>query len=594
MPVAPQVMVESGQPPDKPAVLYIRRAPTATLPISVSVTVEIYGPDGRPQKLPSILEVRLEEDYNAWWRHFWDLVFGPTTPMLALAAALVGFGWQWWQEGTKRKQAQLDEIEHIRTLPSQGKLEEAKLKLQEVTSKYSRESGLRSELDKTRKHVRLAQINLIREVLAATEPYEAYCQCQDLKKLREDENWTDPELIASLEGVEAAIQHKPLSPPELWPDKAQRRDSPAITAWIESGKDLRFNPFGPERAEEDPLLPQLFVKPPGWDAMKALEPTVIFGASGSGRTAALLLLAHTCMTTALGLDHIGGQVDTFPVRLALFPEGKPDEAAVTCWRMLTSALVQAVLDFLARNPQTFAETPYRQRRALTRLFAMHKHRLGDLAAYLSGVGLDRPVAMHLAENIQQGAQGTRPPSLTDEAELLATMAEARLSSFQQYYFLVEVPDEASTRFQPEEIVPHLKSLMQIMGPLAARKIYLKLFTPENARGPLGPLPSQASEVRLLWEPQALLEMLEWRVQQAGAASFKALFRHLPEGVDPAAFIVQAALKSEGPPRRLIKLGQELLAEHIRLAQEKNAPIEPQLRWEELEAVLEKSAQGSGL
>ncbi len=589
VPVAPRVVVRPGRSPDKPAVLYVRRAPMDIVPASVPITVQVYGPDGKPRKLPFSLKVRLEDTYNAWWRHFWNLVLGPTTPLLALAAALIGFGWQWWQEGQKRKQAQLDEIRQVKILVGQEELAKAGQKLVEVTSRYGREPGLRGELEEARKCVHLAQMEFICEVLAATNLDEAYRRCEDLKKLREDEGWTDPELITSLEETEAAITRQPLRWPELWPDEMQRRDSPAIAAWLEeSGTDLEFNPFGPERAEEDPLLPQLFVEPPDWERMKAPEPTVVFGANGSGRTASCLLLAHTCTTTRLGLDRTGGQIDTFPVRLALFPEGKLDQAAETCWRMLTRALAQDTLKFLARNPQTFAKTPFGQQRALARLFAMHRHYLGDLVRYLGDAApdLDRAVASYLADNIRQAAQGTQPPTPADEAEVVTTLAEARLLPFQQCYVLVEVPDRVSTQLPPEEIAHHLGSLLQMMRPLAARKVYLKLFIPVDVKPYLGPLPSQVNEVELSWELPVLQEMLKWRVQQAGAASFRALFRRLPREIDPEALLVQAALKSKGPPRRLIQLGQELLAEHIR-----RTPGDPRLHWEALKAVLEKSAQG---
>ena len=602
VPKAPQLMLTLGEQSDKPAGFYVRRALTHTEPVSVPIVVQVYAGDGNPQELAT-LEVHLEENYDAWWRHFRDLLFGPTTPLLALAAALVGFGWQWWQEEQKHRQAQLrqvqlDEIKEVETLVTKVELAEGEQKrvllteadqrLGGVTTKYGAEPDLRSALEAARKSVRLAQMHFVREVLALTDRYEAYRQWEDLEKKRGVENWTDPELVASLEQTEAAIKPQSLDWPELWPDKAQRRDSLAITAWREkSSVDLNFNPFGPDRAEEDPLLPQLFVEPPGWELMKTPEPTVVFGANGSGRTASRLLLAHTCTTTSLGPDRTGGQVDTFPVRLALFPEGKLDEGTVTCWRVLTRAVVQDSLEFLAKNPQTFAETPSRQQRALARLFRMHRHYLGDLAEYLGGVGLEnRAGASHLADSIQRAARGTRPPARTDEADLLSTLAEARLSHFQQVYVLAEVPDEVSARLSPQEIVPHLKPLLQIVKSLTVRKVYVKLFIPTNVENAIEPLEADVGKVELIWEAPTLGEMLESRVRQAGAASFRALFRHLPEGIDPAALLIQAALESEGPPRRLIQLGQGLLDEHVR-----RAPVEPKLRWEELKAVLEKSAQG---
>lgn len=703
VPVAPQVMVNPGEYPGKPAVLYVRRAPMDIMPVSVPITVQVYGLDETPDDLTT-LNVELEDEYHAWWRHFWDLVFGPTTPLLALAATLVGFGWQWWQEGQKRKweleqevrrrrEERLAEIEQVRALTLQNKLREAVEKLLEVSHKVehiwakdpelvARLTEVREELEGRKWCQKLYQQSLqyleekpeqaeeVAQTILKLDP--GFSPATDLQytagMLRAfqegQDKWLDKvedlgidtaiatlvrisrdcgrslqsvlaELLADLTGrakyVEVSSQHlkrdwaglyllrqspfeerlrqlakdsavsqearatarelldicqRPFVRPDLWPSE-RPPETPAVSAWLkESGSDLRFNPFGPERAEDDPLLPQLFVEPPGWESMKALEPTVVFGANGSGRTASRLLLAHTCTTTKLGPDRTGGQVDTFPVRLALFPEGKLDEAIVTCWKMLTRALAQATLEFLALNPQTFAETPFCQQRALARLFSLHRHYLGDMTGYLESAGLDRATAVHLASNIRRAGRGTRPPVLADEAELSATLAEARLSPFQQCYVLVEVPNEVSTRLSPEEIAPHLSLLLQMMRPLAVRGVYFKLFIPMNLKHLLETLPPQINEVELLWEAPALRQILEWRVQQAGSASFRALFRRLPQDIDPAALLVQEALKSEGPPRWLIQLGQKLLAEHIR-----RAPGDPRLDWEELKAVLGKSAQG---
>jgi len=586
VPVPPQVVVETGQSPDKPAVLYVRRSPLDSVPASVPVKVQVYGADGNPHEL-AVLQVRLEETYSAWWRHFWGLVLGPTTPLLALAATLVGFGWQWWQEGQKRKQAKLDEIDGVEKLVRQEKLPEARQKLDQVTSRHGHDpdSEIRDALAKARKCVQLERIKKLK-ILAQTERDEALHQYNDLRREREKEGWTDPELIAALEEAGAAIKRRRLEWPDLWP-KERPPDQPAIAAWLtESGTDLKFNPFGPERAEDDPKLSMLFIEPPGWEQLMAPEPTVIFGAEGSGHTVSRLMLAHTCTTTRLGRDHTAAQVDTLPVYLALFPEGKPKEAGLTCWRMLTRALARATLDFLALNPQSFAETSFRQRRALARLFALHRHDLGDLASYLAGEGLDGAVAIHLTRNIQQAGRGTQPPKLTDEAELLATLAEARLSPFQQCYVLAEVPKEVSVRVPTVEIVSGLNPLLQMMQPLAARKVYLKLFVPTDMLNLLKPLPSQVDEVELAWERLALRKMLESRAEQAGAASFRQMFRRLPKGIDAAERLVQTALESEGPPRRLIQLGQELLTEHIR-----RTPDEPKLSWEALKAVLDRAAQG---
>jgi hypothetical protein len=702
-PVPPQVMVKTGQPVDEPAVLYVRRAPVDAVPASVPVKVQVYGVDGNPHELTT-LDVRPEDAYSAWWRHFWGLVLGPTTPLLALAAALVGFGWQWWQEEQKKKwnseqerrrrrEERLAESELVRSLALQGRLREAAEKLLEVSHNiehvWEKDDELIARLAEVRKYLetqpwrqrlyyeglqmlsqekadeagRVAKILLklapdfssVSDLQLAAEMQRAFYDSPErwLRKIeevgiecvlagllrvsREGGPNIHPilaKMLADLTGrskyVEAVSKHlgqdssglqllrdpvfeQPLKQSEadrsaskeareaarwlifrrqspfVWPDlwlKERPPDLAAIAAWLtEGGTDLKFNPFGPGRGEDDSKLPELFVEPPQWEQMKAPGPTVIFGAEGSGRTASCLMLAHTCTTTRLGRERTAAQVDTFPVHLTFVPGGKPEEAGLTYWRTLTRALAQATLDFLVLNPQSFGETPFHQQRALARLFAMHREYLGDLIRYLEGVGLDRARAIQLSKDIRRAGQGTRPPALDDEAELLFTLAKARLFPFQRCYVLAEIPDQAVPQLSPEEIVPHLSPLMQVMQRLAARKVYVKVFVSAKVLNFLKPLPPRVDAVELAWERPALREMLEWRAKQAGVASFRQMFRRLPRGIDAAERLVQAAFESEGPPRRLIQLGQELLTEHIR-----RDPTEPQLSWEALKAVLDRASQ----
>jgi hypothetical protein len=127
----------------------------------------------------------------------------------------------------------------------------------------------------------------------------------------------------------------------------------------------------------------------------------------------------------------------------------------------------------------------------------------------------------------------------------------------------------------------LKTLLEIMPLLAARGTYLKVFIPVSAKNHLDALPPSIHVTKLAWDETALRQMLEQRIRRAGAASFKALFRRVPPGKDPATCLVQAALRADGPPRQLIRLGQELLIEHVR-----QSPDDPRLHWEEVKIVLE--------
>lgn len=389
----------------------------------------------------------------------------------------------------------------------------------------------------------------------------------------------------------AMIARKPIQWPQLWPDVKQGNEIPVVAAWLrDSGTELQINPFAREheRAETDSLLPAVWVPPPRWEEIAAPGAAVVFGAPGCGKTATLMLLADSCQTTVSGAAELS---PVFPIRLDLLPEGSSAEASAINWRrLLTRTVAEATLDFLARNPRLFSETPSAQQRALGRLFSMHRAALGDLARYLMGQGLERPIATYLAENIHEAARGTRPPALADgdAADLWPVLARSRLFPFEQIYLLAEIPDDSLALFVPEEIASYLRPVVPMMRSLAASRVYLKLSLPITQKSLLGPLPPGIAQVDLFWQAPALSQMLHQRLCQAAPSleNPRALFQRLPPGADPFSMLAEEALKWEGPPRRLIQLGRDLLIQHAT-----RAPSEPKVQWQDLDAVLQKWKQG---
>ncbi|MGB9594051.1 MAG: hypothetical protein ACPL7R_07930, partial [Anaerolineae bacterium] len=123
-----------------------------------------------------------------------------------------------------------------------------------------------------------------------------------LRAAKEVEEWKDKALFSLFWDVGVMITQltpKP-GPPEI----------PAVAAWVRA-KGLHFNPFGPEKAEDDPYFHQRCVEPPAWDTISQCAPTIITGAPGSGRTAARLYLARYCEGHSLVSS--GGEADTLVV-----------------------------------------------------------------------------------------------------------------------------------------------------------------------------------------------------------------------------------------------------------------------------------------
>ncbi len=371
---------------------------------------------------------------------------------------------------------------------------------------------------------------------------------------------------------------RPYRWPSQWKDPRPSRP-PGIEAWRKQA-ELRFNPFGPEQAENDPLLLRLVVEPPGWKLMTALEPALLWGDEGSGRTASRLLLEHTCRTRRL--DHKGSHeqpVDTFPVNLVLQPEEGCEHSEKGCWRALTWALTQALLGFLVHNPSAWSATPVEQQLALGRLIGMHRDWLGNIKNYLRQASGGSPAVRDLAKHLEKTSNSTRPPAWDDTGELLLLVERARLFPFQQTFVLVEAQDGMSSHMQANT-ARDLDTLLRMAPLMASRAVYLKLFIPATVRSQLQ---NHALCVgcALEWGEPALWQMLDFRVRQAGAPAFNTLFRRWPQGIDPARMLVRAALQDAGPPRQMIRLGQALLARHVR-----RDSSDPRLFWSDLKAVLD--------
>jgi hypothetical protein len=307
---------------------------------------------------------------------------------------------------------------------------------------------------------------------------------------------------------------------------------------------IKFNPFGPEYAEEDHLLSKYYVFPDFWDRFLQLYPTLVLGPEGSGKSALGLYLAH----------HLRESYKNFQDKtLAIFipiiepvPEALPFSIAET--------LARRTIELVARNPFTFLEAPMSQKGPLIRLWLSS---IPNIRAELVANGLDGWLLYLIteeAENLGPAAEICQSFGLKLE-ELLAPLVPL-LGEFRFIYLIVDVK---ASRFSHHDLTLWLRSWTSLIPSLLGARFYPKILC--------NGFPASAStagwswDVFVLdWDEAKLVKMVEERIRATGRASFDEFCKPPLRGVAE-----KMAKAAKGSPRKLIRLGNEILlraAEHL--------------------------------
>ncbi|RMF26090.1 MAG: hypothetical protein D6759_20280, partial [Chloroflexi bacterium] len=103
---------------------YLHRVPTQTFSAQAVVEVDVLeGGKGSILKPPPLrLRVDVESARSAGWRHLWDLLLGPTTPLLGLAVTVVGWAWQSYQQRRRKREERLRQIAALPSLEKDERL----------------------------------------------------------------------------------------------------------------------------------------------------------------------------------------------------------------------------------------------------------------------------------------------------------------------------------------------------------------------------------------------------------------------------------------------------------------------------------------
>jgi hypothetical protein len=341
-------------------------------------------------------------------------------------------------------------------------------------------------------------------------------------------------------------------------------DLPALSRWLQLA-DFAFNPFGPEQAASDPLLPDFavdFVV----ERVRGARPVLMWGKPGVGLTATAFLLAHYCYDPFTNPR----EPETFPVYYML-PSGiSPFVDRRWCLASLARAISRALTDYLTSVPEGFLDlSPSRQ------------ERLGRLLLTCAG-GSRRQLQRQLRESSRVGANRslvtlieTLDPEIhisggLDEQDWLDLLRDALPSSFSRLYFLIDVSTIVG---DTNTSAKWIHTLIGLAPPLQAIGLYLKVFVSEELHSHLAES-TDIDHVQLSWTADNLRLMLRERIRVASRESSVAGRDSLDALCDPGARnmeVDESLVKAATTPRDVVHLGNRLLQIHA-----ERDPNNPQL------------------
>lgn len=319
----------------------------------------------------------------------------------------------------------------------------------------------------------------------------------------------------------------------LWP--RHRGEPRAVQAAVRT-LGLDFNPFGPDKAEQDPRLPDLFYCVPStWDRLLAPSPGLFIAPPGSGRTALLWMVRFESGLAGSDLERV------LPVWVPLYGFSTAQELAT----LLHKALAAALCNVIARDPYALLGLDAVGQQSLADLLFQAYGGLAPLQQQLRRAGLrtEEPDGRLLQESL---GMMDRPG---EQAGTLASWDLPRLCPYGTDYvfFLVDAacPDPAMI----DTLVEHLFVRWPVdLGP---RHMVPKVFVPAPpATCPIEPHP-------LTWDKQELAAMLRFRLERAGfvAEASRPILEGWVEGLDLETELLERAA---GSPARLIQLGNRLI------------------------------------
>jgi hypothetical protein len=346
-----------------------------------------------------------------------------------------------------------------------------------------------------------------------------------------------------------------------------------VEEWLKRAK-LKHNPFGSEWAELEEYLFDYGTYPSVLEPthgplrgkrgpLRGKRPAILFGAPGSGKTATALLLIRDCTSPPPphGPREKGG---AFPVYCKL-----PLGGVAGGWTrgaylsFIAKAMGETLMRFLARNPYAFLDQNRSHEAAIASLLIYSAGSLENLIICLERAGLSRESAgQRLLGELKDIGPNANLTFDTNEETWLEVLRCARPFDFKHVYLLVDVVADLTDQQQVAEIAGQLRPLTatELIILLARAGVYLKLFLPEVLEPHLN-LRADVVVETIQWTSDELESLMKTRLRRAkrGLVSLDQLL--VPPIEDPGRadrLVIEAA---RGSPRRLIRLGKQLIKQH---------------------------------
>ncbi len=342
--------------------------------------------------------------------------------------------------------------------------------------------------------------------------------------------------------------------PYLW--HTLRPESPLkVKEWLDS-QSLAFNPFGPECAQQDKELPDYVVRDV-FEEAAGRRPVLVLAAPGAGRSAAAMILANDCVDP----PESPREKRVFPVHCTPTVHDLIKTSERFYLRLISKATCLWLCRLVAQMPEVFLELPESRKSCLVQL------QLASLGSWpliehtLRQANPDGKIDLVLQEMRPFSKDNVDSVCFTREAwsDLLAC---ALPKTYECVQVLLDVPTPESKQ-QEVALVAGLAPLLDLVIPLSAKGIFLKLFLP-NLHGLT--LPPGCQTTTVTWTKQCLKDVLVGRIrtEERESKTFNQLFDLAIMGGDPAEQLVTAAETRLDAPRHLIRLGNALLRKHVEL------------------------------
>ena len=315
-----------------------------------------------------------------------------------------------------------------------------------------------------------------------------------------------------------------------------------------------YTPFGPEKGEEDPRLPQrsgedprpvanlFWAKHPLWEEILSRRSGFFVAPPGSGRTTFLWMARHK--------RHFWGMKPSLSLHIPL--EGAPKKEVMA--QRLSDALGESLLCTLAEDPFWLLGAQRRQQEALCSFLLGWAGGHGELLRRLSTRGLDgeSDADARLLWELFLQYPPTSPSLVKSEMELLPLLETSRELLGEAARYRSEEPFAifiwVDLRGGQEDA--ESKGWIELIRASAElrRAAFLKVFTPVD-------VPSERCFC-LSWEPEHLQEMLKHRWETVGFEEER--WHQIQKFRGQENLVKWLVGRANGKPSRLIREGNQLL------------------------------------